>query len=286
MICKKIEFLNESKSKGNRMSEYDQYLMKICIILPNELRTSFITRFTERQFTTDYFPSIGVDITTKQIKVDNTHVKLILVVTTGEEFSGKLRASFFKGGSAVIIFFDKGDRQSFDVIEDWIKEFRKNFPKQRVPIGFVGFITDTEEITTNEGEGLVKQINMKYYETTPKDNKKVEHIMIDLSKAVIIRPIKQTFAISAGEMSDLIKSLDLEIKKISILEYWGELTVGYCRYQCDKVPKSFLISYEKAQKFIKYPEQHISQCVNSCPLFNLIVDRKLAQAIIGHLYEN
>jgi small GTP-binding protein len=230
-----------------------------------------------------HMPILGVDITTKQVKVRGNNVKLILVDTAGQERYGKTRPSYYRGASAVIICFNKGERHSFNVIGDWVKEFRKHIPDQRVPIGFVGFITESEEVTTKEGQGLKKARNMKYYEIKVKDTKSIEKIMIDVAEAVIHKPIHQTFDSSKKELSDLIQALELDAKRISIIEYWGERIAGYCDYQCDSVPESFLRNYEKTQKFIKYPKHHIRQCVYSCPLYNLIVDEKLAQMIVEQL---
>lgn len=264
----------------------DEYLLKICIVGSTDLKTGWIRRFTTGKFTTKYLPILGVDITTKQIQVEGDNIKLILVDTAGQEFYAKSRPSYYRGASAAIIIFDKGERQSFDAIKGWIKEFHKHIPDQRVPIGLVGLITDTEEVTTKEGQALITKINMKYYESTtfPKGSF-VEQVMIDLVKAVLYRPINQTFDYSKIEISDLIQPLNLDVKKISIIKYWGETAVGYCHYQCNQVPKSFLDNYKRwcGQKFIKYPKEHIQQCVHSCPLFNLVVDRRLAQRIIQRL---
>ena len=264
----------------------DDYLLKICIIgTSQELKTKFVRKFATGKFTTNHMPTIGIDITTRQVQVKGNNVKLILADTAGQEFFSKLRPSYYRGASAAIICFDKGERQLFNILGEWVIEFRKHVPDQRVPIGFVGFITESEEVTTREGEELEKARNTKYYETEVNDTKQIEKIMTDVVEAVIHKPIHQTSNTSKKEITDLIQTFELEAKKISIIEYWGEKTAGYCDYQCDSVPESFITNYELSRKFIKYPKEHIHQCVHSCPLFNLIVDEKLAQTIIEQLMD-
>lgn len=62
----------------------NEYLLKICAIdPPNTSKTRVIRQYTEGKFTTNYMPTLGVDITTKKIEVDNDKVKLILVDAAG-----------------------------------------------------------------------------------------------------------------------------------------------------------------------------------------------------------
>ncbi|UCG02694.1 MAG: hypothetical protein JSW11_01630 [Candidatus Heimdallarchaeota archaeon] len=143
----------------------DEYLLLICIIgIPDELKTRMVRTFAEGKFTTDYLPTLGFDITTKQIQVDNSNIKLILVDTSGQEFFDELRSSHYRTASAAIITFDKGDRDSFIAVKKWYKEFVNEInrfykkqkttitdvehdPRMEVPIALVGFITKEEPIT-------------------------------------------------------------------------------------------------------------------------------------------
>ena len=84
----------------------DEYVLKICAIGSGNVgKTSLIRRFAEGKFTMNYLPTLGVDITTKHLTVDNNLVKLILVDTAGQEFFGKLRPSYYRGASACLIIF-------------------------------------------------------------------------------------------------------------------------------------------------------------------------------------
>ncbi|MHA2075853.1 MAG: Rab family GTPase, partial [Candidatus Hodarchaeales archaeon] len=84
----------------------------ICAIGSSDLeKTTLIRRFAEGKFTTNYLPTLGVDITTKKIQVDDNNIKLILVDTAGQEFFGKLRPSYYRGASACTIFFSLHKRE-------------------------------------------------------------------------------------------------------------------------------------------------------------------------------
>lgn len=200
-----------------------EYLLKVCILgFPGELKTDWVRRYAEGKFTTDYLPTLGVDITTKQIHVNCNNVKLILVDTASQEFFGKLRPSYYRGASAAIITFDKGDRDSFKAVKKYYYEFKKYIPQVSIPITLVGFITKSEpkastsfflkiqkqlkkirkwsdwfnneeiyeerEITSDEGQSLAEELGASYYETqTTLGGNTIESIFYNLVLQVLRR---------------------------------------------------------------------------------------------------
>jgi small GTP-binding protein len=164
----------------------DEYLLKICVIGSGGVKkTSLIRSFAEGKFETDYLPTLGVDITTKKIQVNNNTVKLILVDTAGQEFFGKLRPSYYRGASACSLFFNKSDPETFRSIPDWLAEFRRNIPDESIPIALVGIINNSEHVTTKEGKKLAKKYNLNYYEAKSTIVKQISRIFYDLTRQVL-----------------------------------------------------------------------------------------------------
>ncbi len=168
----------------------DEYLLKICAIGSGSVgKTSLIRRFAEGKFTTNYLPTLGVDITTKTIQIDGNNVKLILVDTAGQEFFGKLRPSYYRGASACLIMFALDERTSFVAIPDWLAEFRKHIPDASVPIALAGNKKDKEDerqISTDEANTLAKTYNMTYYETSAKlGGEEIQEIFVGLTRHVL-----------------------------------------------------------------------------------------------------
>ena len=81
----------------------DKYLMRIikyCIIgNPDELKTKMTRTFAEIKFSPEYSPALGIDITTKQMQIDNTSIRLIIVDLTSEEWFKDNRQSYYQGSS-------------------------------------------------------------------------------------------------------------------------------------------------------------------------------------------
>ncbi|MHA1979174.1 MAG: hypothetical protein ACW98F_13300 [Candidatus Hodarchaeales archaeon] len=166
-----------------------EYLLKICVIgSVNQLQAEFIHTFVGYKNPEEHLPTLGVDIRTGRIWIDEILVKLIIVDTAGQDFFGKLRPSYYRGASAVIILFDKCNRQSFAAIPNWLKEFQK-YIQPEVPTALVGLITqceeNSEEISSEEGHKLATQLNMQYFESQPTDRQQTSEIFTYLARQVI-----------------------------------------------------------------------------------------------------
>ena len=165
------------------------YLFKLVSIgNPAVGKTSLIRRFAKGKFQTKYLPTLGVDITTKRMEVNDKPVKLILVDTAGQEFFGKLRPSYYRGASACLILFALNDNNSFTAIPNWLEEFRKYIPTE-VPIALAGNKKDLEKeriITEDEARKLAKELNLTYYETSAKEGgSEIDSIFQSLAKQAI-----------------------------------------------------------------------------------------------------
>jgi small GTP-binding protein len=172
------------------VTNQNEYLLKICAIGSGSVgKTSLIRRFAEGKFETNYLPTLGVDITTKKIQVDNNQVKLILVDTAGQEFFGKLRPSYYRGASACLIMFALNDKKSFDTVPDWLAEFRRHIPDSTIPIALAGNKKDLEEqrkVSADEGKSMAKNHDMTYYETSAKvGGTEIEDIFLGLTKLAL-----------------------------------------------------------------------------------------------------
>ena len=173
----------------------NEYLLKICAIGSGSVgKTSLLRRFAEGKFTTNYLPTLGVDITTKKIQVDNNNVKLILVDTAGQEFFGKLRPSYYRGASACLIMFALNEKSSYDSIPTWLAEFRKHIPDPKIPIALAGNKKDLEDqriVSSEEARTLAEEYNMKYHETSAKlGGEEIEKIFRGLTRSAL--EVKET----------------------------------------------------------------------------------------------
>ncbi len=125
-----------------------------------------------------------MDIPTKKTTIGTLQVKLIIVITAGEEFFRQNRSNYHRGSSAGIFLFGKDDREAYQKVKDFYNEFKQKVIIQ-VPPAIVGKITERKEVTREEGEQLAKELNGQYFEAQIADKTQIEHILRILSKQVI-----------------------------------------------------------------------------------------------------
>ncbi len=102
-----------------------KFSLKIIIIgEPAVGKTSLVKKYVSGQFTEDYRSSIGTNIFTKKIVLEeNTIATLQLWDIAGQERWIKMRGSYYSGAKGVMIVGDLTRKNSFDQIEKfWIPD--------------------------------------------------------------------------------------------------------------------------------------------------------------------
>ena len=157
---------------------------------PGVGKTSTILRFTDDAFTRTYIPTLGVNLSEKNIKIKNILIKLIIWDIAGQIKFEAMRRHFYKGAEAVILIFDLTNPKSYESISNWYKDVIKNI----IPIEdeIIGFIIGNKEdlvnkrkINPEEPVILAKQLNLKYIEISALTGKNVEEIFFNLAETLI-----------------------------------------------------------------------------------------------------
>ncbi|MFX0124897.1 MAG: Rab family GTPase [Candidatus Hodarchaeota archaeon] len=152
-------------------SSRDLWVLKICSAGSYQVgKTSLIHRYAEGKFIHDYLPTIGVDITTKKITVDDHQVKIVLVDTAGEEYFGKIRKTYFEGAFGCIIVYDITREETFTELDRWISDFR-SVVGDDAAISIIGNKIDLEDlrcVTPEQGQKIAKQYGVPFYECSAK----------------------------------------------------------------------------------------------------------------------
>ena len=91
-------------------------------------KTAFVRRWNEGFVNLNsptMYPTVGVDVHNKWIRVDNTDVKLSVWDTAGQERYRSMWKSIYRRCQGAIIMFDVTNRESFSNVEYWLKELEK-----------------------------------------------------------------------------------------------------------------------------------------------------------------
>ncbi|MHA1398328.1 MAG: Rab family GTPase [Candidatus Heimdallarchaeaceae archaeon] len=121
------------------------YIIKILNIGDYSVgKTSLALRYTKNRFSSSYLPTLGVDFHSKDIEFDeDITLRIVLFDTVGQEKLVSLRKRYYTGAHGAVVVYDVTRKESYDHIENWIKEVEEKCPD--IPIVIVGNKTDLNE---------------------------------------------------------------------------------------------------------------------------------------------
>lgn len=109
-------------------------------------KTSLLFRFVNDTFDKGYLNTVGVDLKSVSLKIQETPARVNIWDTTGQEKFKSLTKSYFRNCNGAVAVFDLTKRESFYSIEGAIQEFRLNCPfEAKNNIVLVGNKVDLQE---------------------------------------------------------------------------------------------------------------------------------------------
>ena len=91
------------------------YLFKIIIIGDAGVgKSNILTRYTKNEFDSSKQPTVGVEFSSKKIKVDNKNIKLQIWDTAGQEKFKAVSKQYYKGAVGVMLVYDISKKKTFD----------------------------------------------------------------------------------------------------------------------------------------------------------------------------
>lgn len=105
--------------------DYD-FIIKIIIIgNTNVGKSCILTKFVDNEFISHNTTTIGVDYKTFYTTYLDKDIKLLIWDTAGQERFKAITKTFYKGVQVVIICFDLTNYDSFEDIDIWMEEIKK-----------------------------------------------------------------------------------------------------------------------------------------------------------------
>eukprot|EP00299_Pterocystis_sp_00344_P004606 c15873_g1_i1.p1 GENE.c15873_g1_i1~~c15873_g1_i1.p1 ORF type:complete len:205 (+),score=45.42 c15873_g1_i1:49-663(+) len=176
--------------------EYD-YLFKLVLIGDSGVgKSCLLLRFADDSFTETYVSTIGVDFRFRTLDIDGKNIKLQIWDTAGQERFRTITSAYYRGADGIIVVFDITHHESFDHVEDWIREASR-YAKEGVIKMIVGNKCDKEDrqVQTSEGQQLADKHGMKFIETSSRNSTNVDSAfrliaqqLIELKKSQGIQP--------------------------------------------------------------------------------------------------
>ena len=153
----------------------EKFDMIIKLVLVGESsvgKTNLLLRYTENKYDPTQRPTIGMDFLSKDLLIDQRHIKVQFWDTAGQEKYKSIANSYFKMSNGVILVYDVTRRDTFEKIGKWIETIRTHAVSD-VRILLVGNKIDLEEnreVTVEEGRNYAKEQGVYFWETSGKTN--------------------------------------------------------------------------------------------------------------------
>lgn len=171
--------------------DYD-YLFKILLIGNSGVgKSSLLLRFADDTFTDNFMPTIGVDFKIRTLEVDGKTIKLQIWDTAGQERFKTITSSYYKGAHGIIVVYDVTDKESFKNIDTWMNEVEKHASDNvsRILVGNKCDLTDSRQVSTDEGKELADSNNIRFMETSAKESSNVEEAFTLMTKEIKSRVV-------------------------------------------------------------------------------------------------
>ena len=205
----------------NNIQKID-YKFKIMILGESKIgKTCFITRYTNNNFSGAYLTTVGIDFQTKIITLNNKTIKLQIWDTAGQERFRNITKNYFQTSHGFIVAYDISENESIKYVKNWLNEININAPKN-VKVILIGTKCDLDrKISKEEGEKIAQENNIKFFETSAKENINVKETFECLTMDILnfveeeekIEEGKQSVVIDRDTMKSKDKNKELVKKK-------------------------------------------------------------------------
>ena len=154
-------------------------------------KTSLIERYITNTFKYEYITTIGMDRKFKRLEVNNIDVDISITDTAGQERFRSISRSYYKGADGILIGFSLTHPESLENVSFWVGEIDKYLDKNNsISLVLFGNKCDDKEnikVTTEDIDEIKEKYNLKYFETSAKENINVKEVFEYLTKTTILK---------------------------------------------------------------------------------------------------
>ena len=157
----------------------DKYEFKIVTLGdPGVGKTSIFRRFVEDNFDPNQLSTLGINLSTKIIKIKNKELVLKLIDTGGQEKYRAIAASYFRRADVILFVFDLNNCGSFESIQYWLDFFEENNTGTNIKNKFlIGNKNDLEQkVDQDLIDKLTEKNNILYMSTSAKTKHQIEQL--------------------------------------------------------------------------------------------------------------
>jgi small GTP-binding protein len=133
--------------------DYDM-IYKIVLIGDSGVgKSNLLSRYTKNEFSTNTKTTVGVEFGAKKFEIDDSKIKAQIWDTAGQERYKSITSCYYKGAKGGILVYDISKKESFQNVDKWLQEFKKNADSDAcfILIGNKCDLIKEREVSTEEG---------------------------------------------------------------------------------------------------------------------------------------
>jgi len=159
------------------------FVFKLIAIGNNSVgKTSILNNFVT-QTPTDFsnMPTIGVDLHTTDVKIDEKLIRVHFWDTAGQEQFRSIIQHFYRGCAGAILVYDTTFWASFNHLTYWVKEIRKDNPT--IPLIMLGNkidLTDKKVVPSATAQQFADANEITFFEVSACDNNTINPAIMKL----------------------------------------------------------------------------------------------------------
>ncbi len=186
--------------------EYENIIKLLVIGSPNVGKSNFIFGFTENEFSDNHQATIGMELKTKNILINNKTYKIQIWDTSGEEKFKNISRNYFLRVQGILLMFDLTNHKSFEDLDKLIKNIMNI--RDKIPLIIIGNKCDLENeivIKDEEVKKFADENDAMYIKTSAKLNKNIEYSIITFVKHIIdlnITDNNKTYVLDGSSFSN------------------------------------------------------------------------------------
>ena len=121
------------------------------------------------------------------MQLNGQDVYLKIWDTAGQERFRTITHSFYRQADGMFIVYDVTNRNSFNGIPGWMEGIHEHADENVIKYLVANKIDMAEGrvVTREEGQKMANQYNVKYYETSAKDNTNIKELIEDMGKEIM-----------------------------------------------------------------------------------------------------
>lgn len=154
-------------------------------------KSCIIKRYCEKRFVSKYMTTIGIDYGVTKVSLNDKEVKVNIFDMAGHPVFYEVRNEFYKDTQGAMLVYDVGNRESFEALDSWLEEIKKDIGSPADLEGVVFAVcankVDSRKRVVEEAEGQLwaSSHGFYYFETSAQTGDGINDMFITLFKAVL-----------------------------------------------------------------------------------------------------